>query len=511
MAVEGVLIVVAALLLLSILASKAAGWLGVPSLLLFLLLGMLAGSEGIGGIAFDDAALAQAIGVVALALILFAGGLETDWQVVKATLRSGLSLATLGVVVTAILVGFFAHAFLNFGLLEGLLLGAILSSTDAAAVFAVLRGRSVHLRGKLEPLLELEAGSNDPMAVFLTIAFVTLISKPELSISWLLLFFIQQMVLGVLCGLLIGQLGLWLLNRLRLEYDGLYPVLTLSLAMFTYGVTAALGGSGFLAVYLAALLLGNRDFIHKKSLTRFHDGMAWLMQIAMFLSLGLLVFPSRLVPMAGMGLIVALFLMLVARPFSALVALLFSRFTLRERMMVGWVGLRGAAPIILATFPLLAGLPKADTLFHLVFFAVLASVLLQGPTIVPIARWLGVESPPLRHVPAPEMPLKEATVEIVLPPDSAVIGRQLLDVGLPSGVLVVLIGRDGQTFVPSGSTTLAARDKLLLISAPEDRQTLAQVCAMLTLPAQSAQDEPYAPAPERAQVLSAPEPLLEDG
>jgi cell volume regulation protein A len=512
MAVEAVLIVVAALLLLSILASKAAGWLGVPSLLLFLLLGMLAGSEGIGGIAFDDAALAQAIGVVALALILFAGGLETDWHVVKATLRSGLALATLGVVITAILVGFFAHAFLNFGLLEGLLLGAILSSTDAAAVFAVLRGRSVHLRGRLEPLLELEAGSNDPMAVFLTIAFVTLISKPELPISWLFIFFMQQMVLGVLCGLLIGQIGLWLLNRLRLEYDGLYPVLTLSLAMFTYGVTAALGGSGFLAVYLAALLLGNRDFIHKKSLTRFHDGMAWLMQIAMFLSLGLLVFPSRLVPMIGMGLILALFLMLVARPFSALVALLFSRFTLRERLMVGWVGLRGAAPIILATFPLLAGLPKADTLFHLVFFAVLASVLLQGPTIIPIARWLGVESPPpARHAPAPEMPLKEATVEIVLPPDSAAIGRQLLDVGLPSGVLVVLIGRDGQTFVPSGSTTLAARDKLLLISAPEDRQMLAQVCAMLTLPAQSVQDEPYAPEPERAQVISAPEPSLEDG
>ncbi|PJF34662.1 MAG: potassium/proton antiporter, partial [Candidatus Thermofonsia Clade 1 bacterium] len=426
MAVELVLIVVAALLLLSVFASKAAGLLGVPSLLLFLLLGMLAGSEGLGGIAFDDAALAQAIGVVALALILFAGGLDTDWEVVRPTLRSGLSLATLGVIITAILVGFFAHAFLNFGLLEGLLLGAILSSTDAAAVFAVLRGRGVHLRGKLEPLLELEAGSNDPMAIFLTIALTSLVAQPIRPISELFVLFIQQIVLGVLGGVLIGLLGLWLLNRLRLEYDGLYPVLTLALAMLTYGATAALGGSGFLAVYLAGLLLGNRDFIHKKSLTRFHDGMAWLMQITMFLSLGLLVFPSRLVPMAGMGLVVALFLMLVARPFSALVALLFSRFTLRERLMVGWVGLRGAAPIILATFPLLAGLPKADTLFHLVFFAVLASVLLQGPTIVPIARWLGVEAPQLRRQSAPEISLKDSTVEIVLPPDSAAIGRQLL-------------------------------------------------------------------------------------
>lgn len=503
MAVELVLIVVAALLLLSIFASKAAGWLGVPSLLLFLLLGMLAGSEGIGGIAFDDAALAQAIGVVALALILFAGGLETDWDFVKPTLYSGISLATLGVVITAILVGFFAHAFLNFGLLEGLLLGAILSSTDAAAVFAVLRGRGVHLQGKLEPLLELEAGSNDPMAVFLTIALTSLVAQPTQPIGQFFLFFLQQMILGVLGGIVIGQLGLWLINRLRLEYDGLYPVLTLALAMLTYGATAALGGSGFLAVYLAALLLGNRDFIHKKSLTRFHDGMAWLMQIAMFLSLGLLVFPSRLLPMAGMGLIIALFLMLIARPFSALVALLFSRFTLRERLMVGWVGLRGAAPIILATFPLLAGLPKADTLFHLVFFAVLASVLLQGPTIVPIARWLGVEAPQLRRQPAPEMPLKEATVEVILPPDSAAVGRQLLDVGLPSGVLVVLIGRDGQTFVPSGSTTLAARDKLLLISAPEDRPMLAQACAMLTLPAQTETDEPYQPQP------LTPEPVAE--
>ncbi|MCS6872341.1 MAG: potassium/proton antiporter [Anaerolineae bacterium] len=503
MAVELVLVVVAALLLLSIFASKAAGLLGVPSLLLFLLLGMLAGSEGIGGIAFDDAALAQAIGVVALALILFAGGLETDWDVVKPTLRSGLSLATLGVVVTAILVGFFAHAFLNFGLLEGLLLGAILSSTDAAAVFAVLRGRGVHLRGKLEPLLELEAGSNDPMAVFLTIALTSLVAQPQQPISLFFLFFLQQMILGVLGGFLIGRLGLWLINRLRLEYDGLYPVLTLALAMLTYGATAALGGNGFLAVYLAALFLGNHDFIHKKSLTRFHDGMAWLMQIAMFLSLGLLVTPSQLVPMAGMGLVVALFLMLVARPLSALVALLFSRFTLRERLMVGWVGLRGAAPIILATFPLLAGLPKADTLFNLVFFAVLASVLLQGPTIVPIARWLGVEAPQPRHCPVPEMPLKDATVEIILPPDSAAVGRQLLDVGLPHGVLVVLIGRNGQTFVPSGSTTLAARDKLLLISAPEDRPMLAQACAMLTLPAEPPTDEPY----QTGQTM--PEPLSE--
>lgn len=495
MAVELVLVIVAALLLLSIFASKAAGLLGVPSLLLFLLLGMLAGSEGIGGIVFDDASLAQAIGVVALALILFAGGLETDWNFVKPTLYSGLSLATLGVVITAILVGFFAHAFLNFGLLEGLLLGAILSSTDAAAVFAVLRGRGVHLQGKLEPLLELEAGSNDPMAVFLTIALTSLVAQPAQPISQFFLFFLQQMILGVLGGIVIGQLGLWLINRLRLEYDGLYPVLTLALAMLTYGATAALGGSGFLAVYLAALLLGNRDFIHKKSLTRFHDGMAWLMQIAMFLSLGLLVTPSQLLPMVGMGLIIALFLMLVARPFSALVALLFSRFTLRERLMVGWVGLRGAAPIILATFPLLAGVPKADTLFHLVFFAVLASVLLQGPTIVPIARWLRVEAPQPRHQPAPEMPLKEATVEVILPPDSVAVGRQLLDVGLPSGVLVVLIGRDGQTFVPSGSTTLAARDKLLLISAPEDRPMLAQACAMLTLPAETEADEPYQPQP----------------
>ncbi|MFQ3534322.1 MAG: potassium/proton antiporter [Aggregatilineales bacterium] len=496
LAVELVLVIVAALLLLSIFASKAAGLLGVPSLLLFLLLGMLAGSEGIGGIAFDDAGLAQAIGVVALALILFAGGLETDWNTVRPTLYSGLSLATLGVVITAVLVGFFAHAFLNFGLLEGLLLGAILSSTDAAAVFAVLRGRGVHLRGKLEPLLELEAGSNDPMAVFLTIALTSLAVRPEQPIFSLFVFFLQQMIVGVLGGIVIGQLSLWLLNRLRLEYDGLYPVLTLALAMLTYGATAALGGSGFLAVYLAALLLGNRDFIHKKSLTRFHDGMAWLMQITMFLSLGLLVFPSRLVPMVGMGLIVALFLMLIARPFSALAALLFSRFTLQERLMVGWVGLRGAAPIILATFPLLAGVPKADTLFHLVFFAVLASVLLQGPTIVPIARWLGVEAPQLRRQPAPEIPLKEATVEIILPPDSAAVGRQLLDVGLPGGVLVVLIGRDGQTFVPSGSTTLAARDKLLLISAPEDRPLLAQACAMLTLPAQAQADEPYQPTLE---------------
>lgn len=334
--IEYVLVGGSLLLLISIIASKASSRLGVPALLLFLLIGMLAGSDGPGGIYFDDPRLAQSLGVVALTFILFAGGLDTDWESVRSVLWKGLSLSTLGALLTAVLVGWFATIALNFTWLEGLLLGAIVSSTDAAAVFATLRSKSVGLRGQLKPLLELESGSNDPMAVFLTVGFSRLLIDPTASVIDLVPMFIQQMALGAILGYVFGKGMILLVNRARLEYEGLYPVLTLALTLLTYGVTTSLGGNGFLAVYLAGLIMGNSDFIHKRSLMRFHDGIAWLMQIAMFLTLGLLVFPSRLPPVAGTGLLIAAFLMVVARPVSVLVTLLFARCSLREKLMVWW-------------------------------------------------------------------------------------------------------------------------------------------------------------------------------
>ncbi|MBX5457439.1 MAG: potassium/proton antiporter [Thermogemmatispora sp.] len=396
---ESALLVASLLLLLSVLAWKIAGRLGIPALLLFLGLGMLAGSDGPGGIYFDDAQLAQAVGIVALVLILFAGGLETRWSAVRPALGGALLLSTLGVLLSALVVALFAVWLLHASLLDGLLLGALISATDAAAVFSVLAARNLRLSSQLLPLLELESGTNDPMAVFLTLGLIRLLSEPETPPLSILLLFVQQMGIGLALGLVIGGLAIWLIGRLHLDVEGLYRVLTIALALFTYAVTALLGGSGFLAVYLVGLLLGNSRVEGIERIGRFHDSLAWLMQIAMFLILGLLVFPSRLPAVALAGVLITLVSVFVARPLAVLLALLpLRRMPLREKLFVAWVGLRGAVPIVLATFPLLAGLPRAGLLFDLVFFVVLASVLLQGTTVSLVARWLGVARPALASV-----------------------------------------------------------------------------------------------------------------
>jgi cell volume regulation protein A len=471
--VEYIFVGAAVLLLLSIIASKTSGRVGVPALLFFLIIGMLAGSEGPGGIHFDDPWLAQSLGVLALAFILFSGGLDTDWRIVKPVLWKGIALSTLGVLGTACLVGWFSATLLNLSLFEGLLLGAIVSSTDAAAVFSIMRSKKVSLKGSLKPLLELESGSNDPMAVFLTIGFIHLLTHADASMVDLVPMFFSQMVLGAALGYGIGRGAVFVTNHLRLEYEGLYSVFTLTLVLLTYGVAVSLGGNGFLAVYLAGLVMGNSDFVHKRSIMRFHDGLAWLMQIAMFLTLGLLVFPSRLIPIAGVGLLVSLFLMFVARPISVMAILLLAKMSFREKTMVSWVGLRGAVPIVLATFPLLANLPNAGMIFDIVFFIVLSSVLLQGTSIPMMARWLRVDAP-LR--PKPQLPieigpscnLKNELVEITIPPNSAVVGKQIVELGLPPGTLIVLISRNGECFAPGGGTVLARNDAVLLLAERAD-------------------------------------------
>jgi cell volume regulation protein A len=466
--IDHLLLSAALLMLLSVIASKTSGGLGVPALLFFLVIGMLAGSDGPGGIYFDDPSLAQSLGVAALALILFAGGLDTDWSSVRPVLHSGMALATFGVLLTALCVAGFVAAVLGYTFSEGMLLGAIVSSTDAAAVFAVLRSRNVSLRGTLKPLLELESGSNDPMAVFLTTGMIRLVTIPTASIVDLVPGFVIQMGVGAMTGYGMGRVIVVIVNRIRLEYEGLYPVLTLSLVLLTYAGTAAIGGNGFLAAYAAGLVVGNHELIHKNSLMRFHDGLAWLMQIAMFLTLGLLVFPSRLPAIAGVGLVVAMFLMFVARPVSVLLVLAVIRMPFREKLLVSWVGLRGAVPIVLATFPLLAGVPRAEALFNLVFFIVLTSVLLQGTSIPLVARWLGVDAP---SPAAPRLPAATIAMDIRdfaqrefrIPEDSPAVGRQVVDLRLPHRVLIVLIRRNGEGIVPSGGTVIEAGDVLTVL------------------------------------------------
>lgn len=471
--IEIILFGASVLLLFSVLASKVASRLSVPALLIFILVGMIAGSEGPGGIEFDDAWGAQLLGVIALAFIIFSGGLHSSWKQVRPVLWTGVSLSTIGVFLTAILVGLFVHFFFDFSIMTALLLGAIVSSTDAAAVFSVMSSSGTQLKGGLKNLLEFESASNDPMAVILTLGFIHLITNPEASIWSMIFLLVQQMVLGIVIGFLMGKAIVFKVNRLRLDYEGLYPVLTLSLVVFTYGLTATVGGSGFLAVYIAGLIMGGSDFINKQSLTRFHDGLAWLMQITMFLILGLLVFPSQLLPVMMTGIFISLFLIFIARPIGVFASLPFGKINLKEKTFISWVGLRGAVPIILATFPLLAGVPKADILFNVVFFIVITSVLIQGTTIPLIAKWLGVNTPGTKakteHV---EFEFNydgnSQKIELIIPVDSLVIGKQVVELGLPSGARIILIKREGTSIVPSGGTVIEASDKLLFLAENND-------------------------------------------
>lgn len=470
---EPYLAVAAVLVLFAVLASKVSSRFGVPAVLLFLGLGMAAGSEGLAGIDFSDVGLAGDLGVVALAYILYAGGLSTNWRDIRGVLAPGLGLATFGVAVTAGIAGVLAAWVLDLPLVTGLLLGAIISSTDAAAVFSVLRSRGVSLRGGIRPLLELESGSNDPMAVFLTLALIELASDDAPGAGALVLSFVLQMGVGTIVGVALAAGTIAGINRLRLEYDGLYPVITLTVVVLTYSVAALLGGSGFLAVYVAGIMVGNAELLHKKSLVRFHDAVAWLCQIGMFLVLGLLVFPSRLLDVAPQAVAIALGLVVFARPVAVYLTLLFSRFDLRERTMVAWVGLRGAVPIILATFPLVAGVDGADGIFDVVFFAVILSVLLQGTTIPLAARLLKVETPAPAERPYPLEAVSSGhggaeLHELVVADGALVDGCSLLEIDLPEGSLVVLISRDGDFVVPQGATRLVAGDKVLVLVEPED-------------------------------------------
>ncbi len=464
-----VLLIIGGVLLLAILAGKASGRIGLPGLALFLAIGMLAGSEGIGGIAFDDATVAQAIGIVALSLILFSGGLDTKWSSVRPVLWQGLALSTVAVALTAAVVGLAAALLLGLPLITGLLLGAIVSSTDAAAVFSVMRSRGVGLSDRLRRILEFESGSNDPMAVFLTIGLLSLIVDPNATVVGLLPMFLLQMVVGAVAGLALGHLAVRVMNRLDLAYDGLYPVFTLATALVVYGVADVAGGNGFLAVYVAGMAMATHDFVHRRSILRFHDGIGWLMQIAMFVALGLLVFPSDLLGVALPGLALALVLIVVARPIGVFATLGFTSLRRREIAMISWVGLRGAVPIVLATYPLVYGLDGASLIFNVVFFVVLVSVLVQSPLIPYVARRLGVDEP-IREATRYPIEMEESSaldsdmVEVRVPDGSDAIGRKILDLGLPEQVLVVLIGRGRRFLVPRGATTIEAGDTLLVLS-----------------------------------------------
>jgi cell volume regulation protein A len=431
---------------------------------------MLAGSDGPGGIYFNDPKTAQLLGMISLTFILFSGGLDTKWESIKPILRNGLALSTVGVLITAVTVGYFSSYLLDLSLLEGLLLGAIVSSTDAAAVFSIIRSKSIGLKGRIRPLLEFESGSNDPMAYFLTVGLIYLIQTENASLLELVPKFFIGLALGGICGYVFGHLMAWIVNHIHLEVEGLYPVLILSMVFFTFSFTELIGGNEFLAVYISGIILGNSNFIHKKSLMKFYDGQAWLMQIVMFLALGLLVFPSRIVPSLGDGILISLFLIFVARPLAVFISLSFAKdLNLRKKIFLSWVGLRGAAPIVFATYPLLAGVKHADTIFHLVFFISASSVLLQGTSLAIVAKWLHVSVPGnVRRKFPLDIEVKDGAsselIELDIAPGSQAVGKAVVDLDLPTAALIVLIHRDGKYLTANGETVIEPNDHLLIMA-----------------------------------------------
>ncbi len=479
--IENILLVGSLLLFISIIAGKTSYRFGVPTLLLFLGIGMLAGSDGIGGIQFDDPKLAQFIGIVSLNFILFSGGLDTNFKSIKPIFKEGLALSTLGVLLTAVSLGTFVCLITDFTIYESLLLGSIVSSTDAAAVFSILRSKSLALKSNLRPVLEMESGSNDPMAYVLTIAFLSLVIHQDQSFLSLIPLFLQQMLLGGFMGFGFGKLSHLIINKIKLDFEGLYPVLVIALMFITFSATDFVGGNGFLAIYICAVYLGNQKLIHKVTILKMFDGLAWLMQIVLFLTLGLLVFPSQVLPVAGLGLLISVFLILVARPIGVFLSTLPFRMRTKSRLYISWVGLRGAVPIVFATYPLLAGIEKANMIFNIVFFISVTSVLIQGTTIGLFARWFKVALPekvkPISEIDKilADFP-KSSLQEFEISPDYYAVNKRIVDLDFPKSAFIVMIKRGEEYIRPGGSTVIKKGDKMMVLADKESDFPEVSIC-----------------------------------
>jgi cell volume regulation protein A len=444
----------------------------VPGLLLFLGLGMLAGSEGIGGIEFSNTELARTLGTIALVLIIFEGGLTAGWSEIRPVLGTAASLGTIGTAVTAVIAGFAAKFLFGLSTLEGMLVGAAIAATDSAAIFAVLRRSTLEKR--LARSLEGESGMNDPVALLLVIGFIEWIQQPGYGIADMAGLLVLKLGLGAAIGLALGRLAVLALDRVKLPGDGIYPVATIAIAALAYGVAEVAHGSGFLAVYLTALALGSARIPARRTVVAFHQGLGWVAQISLFILLGLLVFPSSLDEVAPEALALSAVLILVARPVAAVLATLFAPLNVKERLMLGWAGLRGATPIWLATFPVVAGIKESNELFAIVFFVVVSSTLVQGASFEPIASRLGLttDEPALPRRLLESGRIRRMGGDVIayrLPAGAAAAGHPVRDLDLPREALVNVIVRDGNAIPPRGSTELQEDDELHVLVRSELR------------------------------------------
>lgn len=476
--IEVALLILSILFFLSILAGKASSRYGVPALLLFLGVGMLFGSDGLG-IQFENIQVANAIGTVALCIILFSGGLDTKISEIRPILPQGIILATSGVLLTALVTGVviwwvlgMTMASAGISLLTSLLLASTMASTDSASVFSILRAKNLHLKNNLRPMLELESGSNDPMAYILVITLIDLIKLSNAPNYWVVGgTLILQLGIGALLGFALGKLAVRIINRIKIGNDSLYPILIFTFCIFIFSLTYFSKGNGFLAVYIGGLVIGNSKFVHKRSSLGFFDGLAWMSQLIMFLTLGLLVNPHELIPIIIPGLIISFLMILVTRPFTVFLSLLpFRKMPFKDKTFVSWVGLRGAVPIIFAIYPLVENVPHARLIFNIVFLCTLVSLVVQGTSLPLVARWLNLAEEPkqmnkVRNFDVDfSTDIKSVTTEIEITPKILENGNQLMHLSLPVNTLVVMVNRDNNYFVPTGQTILEEKDKILIIT-----------------------------------------------
>lgn len=491
---EIVLLTLSVLFFLSILAGKAGYKFGVPALLLFLAVGMIFGSDGVG-IKFDNIQIAQTIGSVALCIILFSGGMDTKLEDIKPIVPQGVILATIGVLLTAILTGFCVWYIFGLtmesagvGFLTALLLAATMSSTDSASVFSILRAKGLHLKNNLKPMLELESGSNDPMAYVLTITLIGLIGLDSEPNYWLALGnLFLQLIIGGVAGFLFGKLAVYTNNFLNIDNKSLYPILVFTFCMFIFSATYFLKGNGYLAVYIGGLVIGNSRIVHKRSSRNFFDGMAWMSQLLMFLTLGLLINPSELIPIIVPGLIISFIMIFITRPLSVFLCLIpFRKMGFKDKVFISWVGLRGAVPIIFAIMVLASDIPHAGLIFNIVFFCTLVSLIVQGTSLPLVAKWLGLSEEPENKKELEIFDvefsddIKSITSEIRVTENALSNGNYLMDLKLPEKTIVVMVKRDGKYFVPDGKTGLYPNDMLLVIT--DDYEGLRDTYQRLGMP-----------------------------
>ena len=473
---ENILLIGAILIFCAIMISKTGYRFGIPTLLLFLLVGMGFGTDGLG-LEFNSAKDAQFIGMIALSIILFTGGMDTKLRDIKPVMAQGMILSTAGVLLTTLLTGGFIFWLSGFSsmniampILTSLLLAATMSSTDSASVFNLLRSQRMNLKENLKPMLELESGSNDPMAYMLTIALIQVIASDSgFDIGLLVKDLLVQFFVGGVMGYAFGRLAVWLINKVNLSNSSLYPILLLSLVFITFTITDLLHGNGYLAVYILGVIVGNARLVFRKEINTFMNGLTWFSQIVMFLSLGLLVNPHEMLGVSVSAMLIGLFMIFVARPLTVMLCLLpFRQMTFKAKCFVSWVGLRGAVPIIFATYPVVSEIPGSQVIFNIVFFITLLSLIFQGMTIAPVAKWLGLDLPEEKEgnefgVEIPEE-IDSQLTDVTLTPEMLEDGNRLMDMNIAPGTLVMLVKRGSEFMIPNGRMELKVGDKLLYIS-----------------------------------------------